>query len=217
MLEELERGPVPATVKHPKTGEPVTVQLSRDAFAEALRVIMYHDHRDIPQLIDNAFQGDYDSLAQKAVERNRALRGSLAFGMLLCVTCAEDIDRITLAAIARETRGTFHGDGRVRRQIEVCRFWPRSTNIGPEYGRPVQSDVPGLFFSGTLDPVTPPRWGAEAAGHFRNGHHVVAPGSHGVAGGCIESIMRAFLERPTAELDTSCVEEMRPAPFRVQK
>ena len=214
VLARLDRAPAKATVQHPVTGKPVQVRLSREAFAEALRIIMYYDHSDVARLILRAYEGDFGPFAQQGMMKNRALRNSLAFGMLLCVTCAEDVARIEPDEIVRETRGTFLGDGRVRRQMEVCRFWPKS-HLPANYGEPVQVDVPVLLLSGALDPVTPPKWGAEAARHLRRGTHVVAPGSHGLSGPCIDGIMRAFLHDPERPVDASCVEALQPGPFRV--
>ncbi len=76
-------------------------------------------------------------------------------------------------------------------------------------------DVPVLLLSGSLDPVTPPRWGAEAASHLSKATHVVAPGSHGLGGPCITQIMKASLQHPDQPLDTSCVENLQPGPFRL--
>jgi pimeloyl-ACP methyl ester carboxylesterase/predicted dehydrogenase len=214
VLACLDREPAEATVRHPVTGEPVQVHLSRAAFAEALRIIMYYDHSDVARLILSAYEGDFDLIAQQGMMHNRALRNSLALGMLLCVTCAEDVARIEPDEIVRETRGTFLGDGRVRRQMEICRFWPKS-QLPANYGEPVQVYVPVLLLSGTLDPVTPPRWGAEAATHLPKATHVVAPGSHGLSGPCIDDIVRAFLDDPQRPVDTSCVEQLQPGPFRI--
>jgi pimeloyl-ACP methyl ester carboxylesterase len=214
VLERLDRKPARVRVQHPVTGELVQVRLSRESFAEALRIIMYQDHSDVARLILLAYEGDFDPIAQQGMMRNRRLRNSIALGMLLCVTCAEDVARIEPEEIVRETRGTFLGDGRVRRQMEICRFWPKS-DLPADYGEPVHVDVPVLLLSGTLDPVTPPKWGAEAARHLPKGTHVVAPGSHGLSGPCIDDMMRAFLDDPERPVDASCVEALEPGPFRI--
>jgi len=214
VMRRLEARPAEATVKHPRTGAATKVRLSRDAFAEGLRVTMYVDSADVPLIIQRAYEGDFDLIAQWSVERARSLRASLAFGMLLCVTCAEDVARIDPDEIEALTRDTYLGDGRVRRQIEICRVWPKS-RLPDDWGAPVSGAMPVLFLSGRADSVTPPRWGAEAARHFPSATHVVAPGAHGVGGPCIDSLMRAFLEDPTRPLDTGCVERMRAEPFRL--
>lgn len=215
VLERLDREPARATVRPLTTGKKERVKVSRAAFGEALRVAMYYDSRDVPLMIHRAHAGDFDDFAQRAIAANRALRESLAYGMLACVTCGEDVARIEPGSVAAETADTFLGDMRVRQQMAICEFWPKS-DVPADFGAPVRSDVPVLILSGTLDPVTPPRFGEEALKHLGNGLHVVVPGSHGVGGPCVESLMREFLDRGTAAgLDTSCVRQMRLPPFNL--
>jgi pimeloyl-ACP methyl ester carboxylesterase len=215
VISRLDREPARTQVTHPQTGGRVDIVLTRNAFAEALRMLMYFDSRRIPYLVDSAWRGDYETFAQLGIDNNRMIRNWIAFGMLLCVTCAEDIPRIEPADIPRLTDGTFLGDARVRGQIAACELWPRG-DIPDDYGNPVTADVPVLLFSGRLDPVTPPEWGERAARNLPQGLHVEAPGSHGVGGACIRGIHEAFLESGTIEgLDTSCVESMREGAFYV--
>ena len=157
IMHKLEAGPVKTTVKHPTTGEPVEVSLSKEAFSDGLRVIMYFDRSQVPYLIDRAARGDFSPFAERAIQSQRGIRSILSLGMLLCVTCAEDLDRITEDMIVTETADTFVGDGRVRRQKAICGFWPRST-LPEDAAAPVTADVPVLLLSGRYDPVTPPRW-----------------------------------------------------------
>ena len=53
---------------------------------------------------------------------------------------------------------------------------------------PVSVEAPVLLFSGTLDPVTGPRWGERAAAHLPNSLHLVVPGAHGVDG--VRAVLR---------------------------
>lgn len=217
VLQRLENDPAKVTVKHPVTGEEVHLLLTRDAFAEALRVIMYYSSRDVPLLIHRAFTGDYDYFAQRGLESNRSIRNMISIGMLLCVTCNEDLPRIDEDAIIRETAGTFLGDVRVRQQKAICDIWPKA-DIPENYTDPVCVSTPVLIFSGTLDPVTPPRWGEEAASHLPNSLHVVAPGYHGLGGPCIESIFQLFLENGSVDnLDTACVDNIHLGKFILAK
>lgn len=217
VMEQLETQSAQTSVTHPVTGEQVPVTLNREAVAEALRVIMYYDPGVVFKLIDQAFNGDFQEIAQRGMERSRALRNSLALGMLLCVTCSEDVARIDLETIGQYTDGTFLGDHRVRQQMAVCEFWPKS-DLPADYGQEVTSDVPVLFLSGQFDPVTPPRFGEMAVKNHSRGLHVVAPGAHGIGGPCIESIMRAVLETGGTEaVDTSCVDAMAEQPFRFER
>ena len=218
ILDRLEQEPAEVEVTHPATKERVTVKLTRAAFAEAVRTIMYSSSSgsQLPYLIHQALLGDYEPFATEGIESNRGIRTSLALGMLLCVTCTEDVARITENEIVEFTSETFLKDDRVRQQMAVCEFWPKS-DIPKNFGEPVSVDVPVLLLSGIFDPVTPPKWGAEAARHLPNSLHLVVPGAHGVRGSCIRSIERQFLEAGSLEnLDTSCTESIQKMQFKVQ-
>jgi pimeloyl-ACP methyl ester carboxylesterase len=215
VLDRLDRQPAPVRVRRPGAADSITVTLSRPAFAEALRVMMYDGQRSrlVPLLIHRAHAGDLGPFAQFAVEASQGIRSVLAFGMLLSVVCPEDIARIDPEEVAGLTTGTGLGDGRVRQQMRVCEEWP-VVDAGEGFGAPVTADVPVLLMSGTLDPVTPASWGEEAARHLPRSVHVIAPGGHGVRGPCINSVERQFLSQADASrLDTSCVRDMSLGPF----
>jgi pimeloyl-ACP methyl ester carboxylesterase len=217
LMTNLEKAPATVSIPHPVTGEDVTVSLSRYAFAEALRTTMYYlpAARDVPLLIHSAYEGDFDVFARVGIASNRGIVDALQFGMLLSVTCPEDVARIAPEEIPRLTDGTFLGETRVRGQIEACSVWPVA-KVPANYGEPVNVETPTLVLSGTIDPVTSVRWGEEAARHLPNGLHVVAPGAHGVGGPCIRSIQQAFLEAASVEgLDIGCVADMELPPFRI--
>jgi pimeloyl-ACP methyl ester carboxylesterase len=217
ILARLDVKPATAVVTHPVSNARVAVTLSREAFLEALRVVMYSGarNRQVPMLIHRAHEGDFTPFAEIGISSERGLRRSLALGQLLSVTCAEDVDRITQREIASIAGGTLAGDGRVRGQKKMCEFWPRSA-VPKNYGDPVSVDVPTLLLSGTLDPVTPPRWGDEAASHLPRSLHLVVPGAHGVGGPCLDGIERRFLDAGTVDrLDVSCSKDIKPARFQL--
>jgi len=77
-------------------------------------------------------------------------------------------------------------------------------------------EVPTLVLSGTIDPVTSPLWGEEAARHLPRSRHVVVPGAHGLDDPCVESLRLEFLDHADVDqLDTACVESMRLPPFEL--
>ena len=219
VLARFDNGPIDVEITDPDSGEPATVQLTREAFVSFLRFQMYYldTTRQVPVLIYRAHAGDFRPFVENAISRNRALDQSIAMGMLMCVTAAEDIARIDPVDIPRLTEGTFPGDGRVRRQMEVCEKWPKSI-LPDDFGAPIKSDVPTLILSGTIDPVTPPRWGEMVAKNFPNSLHIIAPAAHGVGGPCIEKIQREFLDSGSVKgLDVSCVEAMKLPPLYLPK
>jgi len=218
LLQRLDEQPATATVRHPRGGGRETIRVTREAFADGLRVFMYYmpRARRVPLLIHRATQGDFDEVAQEMLQSNMSLASSLQMGMLLSVTCAEDVARIEESDIGPATDGTFLGDVRVRQHMAACETWVRG-EIPEDYGDPVSVDVPVLLFSGTLDPVTGVRWGEEAASHLSNSLHVVMPGAHGVSNRCTRDISRRFLASGTVEeLDISCAADVRLPPFELR-
>src|SRR5262245_59192323 len=219
-LQGLESSPVDVKVHHPQTGNPATVRLGRAEFAEALRVMTYR--RDvatmIPLAIHQAYSGDYRLFAELAMANNYGLRDMLRFGMLLCITCSEDVNRITEDDIVRETKGTFLRDDRVRQQIVACKEWPKSS-LPADFERIRKSNVPALLMSGYYDPATPPRFGEEVArDYLPNSVHLVInlPG-HSPQSECTANLVRDFFENPDlSRLDTSCVKAETIAPFATE-
>jgi pimeloyl-ACP methyl ester carboxylesterase len=209
IVQKLDREPARVQLTPPGGGAPATVHLSRYAFADTIRMMMYgvEGMLNVPLVVHRAHTGDFSLLVQRAVRQRRGVT-DLAHGMLLSTTCAEDVVRIRDDEIPALTAGTFLGADRVRMQKQVCAIWPRG-EVPADDADPVRSDAPVLLLSGSLDPVTPARWADEALRTLPNGRHVVAPGAHGLGGPCISQITRDFLTRgSTKDLDTSCAAEM---------
>jgi pimeloyl-ACP methyl ester carboxylesterase len=219
VMDRLEDGPVDVEIRDPHTGEPVIVELSREAFAEGLRYLLASTvaTRWVPLVIDDAYQGEFGLLAQDLVDTNHFYKDRLAMGMLLSVLCPEDVARVDRGAIEGVAEGTFLGGGRLRQIVTACETWPGG-EIPASYADPIASDVPALLWSGALDPFNAPEWGEEAARHLENGLHVVVPGSHIARGACVDGINRAFLDRGSIDgLDTTCLADVVLPPFVLEK
>jgi pimeloyl-ACP methyl ester carboxylesterase len=173
--------------------------------AEGIRHALYNGDGAFPALVHRAASGDRAPLEQSAIDAEIALAG-LAIGLNLSVTCAEDTPFLEDDAIARETAGTFLGDGRIRSQRAACREWPRGS-VPTDAHEPVRSDIPALLFSGGRDPVTPPEYGDRVAKGFPNSAHIVFPESaHGSLGGCARQILTRFILTASAQnLPIGCV------------
>ena len=219
VMARLAAGPVPAQVMHPETGKETTIQLARGAFVEAVRWQMYEveNARALPLKIHQAAQGDFGPIAQVAVETRRAIPRFLALGMLLSVTCAEDLPYLDPATIEARTRGSFLGDERVRTQLSACGEWPRGT-VPAGHMDPLRTDAPVLMLFGEIDPVTPPEFAARVASGLPNSLQVVVPGgAHGNFDACLERLIHEFLERASVRgLDTSCVAKIEHPPFATE-
>lgn len=81
--------------------------------------------------------------------------------------------------------------------------------------QPVVSEVPALFMSGLLDPITPPEFAATVASDFSNAQVVVHPnGGHAVSvGGCLAGLVVEFVSSPEDAVDSSCLESLSAPTF----
>ena len=211
----LRRTPARVQVKHPVTGAPGEITLTERAFGDAVRVMLYSEQsgRGLPLLLKRARGGDLVPFAQAAVQSGHSFRNGLVMGLLLSVTCPEDLARIRPDEIEAATAGTFTGDHRVRGQFAACQQWPKSS-MPASYFESFVSDVPVVLVSGDLDPVTPPQWGEVMKRSFPNSIHVVIPGAHGSDNECVESIGHHLFEHASVEgVDTSCVAALKNPPF----
>jgi pimeloyl-ACP methyl ester carboxylesterase len=217
VLARLERAPAKLTITNPATGQPLTVEIGRAAFASRVHLLLFSSRlaARLPLLVHQAHEGDWVGFAELAAAFGKAIVDQIDFGMQLSVLCAEDLPFIGEAELDRETRGTFLGPERVRSAKRNCREWPRG-RPAPEVRQPVRSDVPTLLVSGAFDPATPPRFAEEAAAGLRRSRHVVFQGSHIDGQACTSAMAAAFVEAGSPEgLDTSCVSQVRRPPFEL--
>ena len=91
---------------------------------------------------------------------------------------ASGCDPLRLAQIERESQGFFFAPV-VNMAIEGLAKPFKSRILGPEFRQPVQTRVPTLFVSGTLDSNTPPNQAEEVRkGFSRSWHLVLRHGGH---------------------------------------
>lgn len=210
--EVVSQLPVRASLRHPQTGRPVEITVSRGGFASGLRGMLYTPaHASLlPWVVRSAHRGDFSPFAALSLETAAWSTETMSLGLTLSVLCSEDVPRIRDGEAERAVRGTFLGDFEIETWRRMCAPWPR----GP---LPVVDDrparVPVLILSGELDPVTPPRWGEVMKRHFPGALHVVVPGAaHNTSmSGCVPDLIARFLERET--IDASCVRKIRRPPF----
>ena len=217
LLARLGREPARVEYSPPANSAPVTVQIQRDIFAEKIRTLLYSPAgaAKVPLLVHSAANGDFGPFLKETMQDRF---GSLADGMYLSVTCAEDVPFIDQAEAAQANAGNPFGNYRVEQQTRACGLWPRGT-IPDGYHEPVSADVPVLIVSGKLDPVSPPERGEEVARQLPNSRHIVIThGAHILDGltnvECIDDLMLEFLAKGHArDLDTKCVERIEQPPF----
>ncbi len=217
VLARLRQGPVRARVRHPVTAAQTEVDLTEEAFVDAVRVTMYSGERgrEVPFLLAQANAGGFDSLAETTINAIRGMYAGAPFGLYYAVTCNEFVNRIQSEEVEPATRGSYLGSWRVKHQMASCQVWPK-TILPTDYFEPFRSDVPVLLISGDTDPASPPRWGEEVHSFLPNSVHLVVPGGHVPITPCTDSIANAmFRSGSTKGLDLGCLAGLRPAPFKL--
>ena len=207
VLEGLDR-PRVVTLRHPRTGIPVTVTLSRDAVAELVRVALYAttDAARLLQTLRHAALGDFGPLAAQYAHSARMSTDDMALGFTLSVLCSEDVPQSAAAALPDDESSTFLGHGYSDGWRRRCRGWPLGAPI--DIDRTAVSGAPALILSGLHDPVTPPSAGEAMARHFANATHIVVPGAAHNASftGCATRLIATFLEHGRLdETEAECV------------
>lgn len=190
--------------------------ITSGVLVERLRDALYSESiaAYIPMIVHRAVHGDSQPLARLVTVLSQQIPGSLATGMFLSVTCAEDVAFTTLRQADEESATTFLGDARFREAQAACRVW----DVKPadrSFLDPIRSDVPVLMISGEDDPATPPRYGAEALRYLPNGRQVIVPGAgHFTSSNCVDAIKRQFLnDYDVRTLDVNCLKAAQPLPF----
>jgi len=217
VLGRLAKSSVPSEVRHPTTGERLTVQVSRDLFAGVLRFLLYDTRlaARVPAAIHAAHEGDFEGIVQFAVRFADQLGGLIHGGAALSAFCSEDVTRFSKEQIEMASKGSFLGARLVLNLKRACDDWP-TEDLPEDFYAPVSFDGPALLVSGDLDPVTPAGWAAQAAEHLpRSRHVIIAEAAHALGPlSCIHDILARFFDAGSVEgLDTSCVERIRRPAF----
>jgi pimeloyl-ACP methyl ester carboxylesterase len=198
--------------------DPLTDEVREDTLTPAVVAGVVRLYAYVPQLAAMLPR----SLAEAAAGRPEVLMAqgrmienlvgeSIAMGMGLSVTCAEDADRLR---VDPTDAGTVMGTDFVAGILAQCEVWPKGRRPA-DFNEPVRSDRPVLLLSGEFDPVTPPRYGEAVLRHLPAGRHLVAGGvGHNViVAGCAPRLLGRFVAMADAQgLDATCLDRLAPPP-----
>ncbi len=208
----LNAEPVTITVPDPATQTPLAALINGDELYGAVFRMLYSTDLLplLPQGIAAAADGDYGALASYLL-LNLLSETLISRGMFLSVQCYEDAAFDPPDALATSSAAYPRLESFLRRGGDLGALCPRAWAVGaadPVENEPISSDVPTLLISGEYDPVTPPAWGALAAATLPNSTHVVIPNaSHDAfTTDCGAALALAFVNDPSAALDTACAE-----------
>jgi len=215
LFKQLRAEPQQITIINPVSGVVQEMHLTADTLGVAIRFLSYSSATQalIPLLVHEALTtGDLSRLASQATLVMTGLNEMLARGMELSVICTEDYPFMDL--------DTDYGDtlmGNLFQEIIQlqCNVWPRG-EVADDFHEPVSSELPVLLLSGERDPVTPPSYATKTAETFPNSLNLVARGqAHSVMSNvCLRNITTDFIDKGSVDdLDSTCVENIEPAPF----
>jgi pimeloyl-ACP methyl ester carboxylesterase len=217
--DRLAGHPVWVDLTDPTSGEPYRLQFTTSHLAMVLRLASYTPELAalLPLDLHEAdASGNFTPLAGQFLLIDRVYGDSIAEGMNDTVVCSEDVPFYSLDAQQRaELAKTFLGTSQLDGLQAICRVWPRGP-VDPDFHQPLHSDVPALLLSGSNDPVTPPRYAAQAARGFAHGLSLVMPGfGHGqLTDPCMAEVMAQFVRSASLPgLDTACTRRLSPLPF----
>jgi pimeloyl-ACP methyl ester carboxylesterase len=215
----LDAGPVTVRLPDPVTAESREVAFTGGHLALAARLLIYSDQTAalLPLFIHEAqATGNLAPLAAQAEMILGQLEDALAYGMHNAVVCSEDLPYLDVDGVDRQALGsTFLGTAMLDGLLAMCEVWPGGV-VDEDLKAPLRSQVPALLLSGEFDPVTPPAYAAAAAPGFADHAQVTFRGQGHIQLGlrCAQTLVRRFLDAGTAAgLDTSCADDVDPAPF----
>ncbi|HEY8026313.1 MAG TPA: alpha/beta fold hydrolase [Burkholderiaceae bacterium] len=209
LLARVNGGEVKLDFYHPRTARRVQMQMAPARFLQTVRTALYSadSANRLPFLIDSADKGNWNPfVAQMYSVSDFSLEGP-AIGLMLSVTCAEDIARVTPAIIADEEHNSFLAGRELKLMSRLC----QSMDVPAiPYSEPAMISAPTLLLSGALDPVTPP-YRAQSAAKLMNHaqQFVVTNASHIVSqAGCAPRLLREFIDHPDQPLAAECLKDI---------
>ena len=223
-VERLDADPVDIVITNPFTKESYPALLTGDGLFGLIFQLLYETVilPDLPQLIYEASQGDFDTINR--IQGALIAQSSVSSrGMMFSVQCNEELAFSSLEefevvlADYPDLAGFFEDSIVGEITYSVCETWDSGQAAAIE-NEPVVSDVRTLVMAGEYDPITPPSWGERAAETLQNGHFFEYPAvGHGasVVEGCPREMLLAFIQDPATTPDDSCISEMVALSFAV--
>ena len=126
-----------------------------------------------PALFYRASKGDFTNAAQVWLNESRRGIGS---AMSYMMDCASGQTAARRALIEKEAKITLLEDIANFPYPAVCEAW-QAPDLGDAFRAPLQSDIPVLFISGTLDARTPVSNAEEYRKGFTNSTHMIIEGA----------------------------------------
>ncbi|MEW5902027.1 MAG: alpha/beta hydrolase [Acidobacteriota bacterium] len=171
IANRLEKEPAAVEVSDQATQQKVKIVVGRFDFQLFLASFAGRVARlkTLPATLFAMSQGDFTGLAQLSLA---ARRESIGSAMSFLMDCSSGASAERSERIQREAKGSPAGAVIDFPFPEVCEAWA-APDLGAAFRSPVQSLVPILFISGSLDGRTPVTNAEEVRRGFPNSHHLI--------------------------------------------
>lgn len=173
VLKKLEREPITVSVYDGMTNERRELPIGPFGLQLVLRLDIGdgNDFPVFPRLLHSIDQGDPSLLQWFIAKRySQFNQGVSAMSNMFDLSSWASAER--LARIRAETPECLLGPAVNLGMLETHEAWG-APDLGADFRAPIESDVPLLIFSGTLDSNTPPVQAEEVLSGFTNGTHIV--------------------------------------------
>ena len=171
----------------------------------------------LPWLIDRASKGDWDPITKGILDGARDADTDLSLGLLLSITCSDDLPFVREEEVAAASRNTFLEDWRLRQQQAACKLWPHSV-ASASSREPLHTKIPTMLVTGDSDGGTPPWFTEHATPGFQNRVEVIMRNrGHTEWAPCVETLYQRFLNQRSAQgLDASACSHLSRPPFKTK-
>lgn len=173
ILARLDKEPALVAITDQRTKQKIEIPVGKFGFQFILKMDL-GDASDLPifpALLATTDRGDYSILSRFVERRYNQFGGGLSV-MTLVMDAASGMTRDRAARITREARGALLGDA-MNFPFPEINDVAGNPDLGDAFRGPVRTQVPTLFFSGTLDNNTPPEQADEVRRTFKTSTHVV--------------------------------------------
>ena len=172
VVTKLDREPATIDVTDPATKKKVKVVISGFLFRQLLNNLYGTDALPyFPYIFHAASKDDYSVITYLLFDS----RGSLGSAMAYMMDCSSGVSLGRQRKEQAENGDLLFSDINFP-LMEVCEAWG-NPDLGNTFRSPVESNVPVLFISGTLDAKTPVSNAEEIKRGFPNGVHLIIDGA----------------------------------------
>lgn len=212
VVERLNAEPLPVVVHG------VDVEITGNDVVAGLGQLMKDDQNIpiIPGFIGALYNEQYGVIESYANMLTPIPDPLNPIGAYFSMRCTDSILAVTpedFTSAVQEIHPAFRAgfQRRLDKEIAQCIAWGARVP-SPEDRRPAVSDVPTLIISGALDPFSSQEWLDSTLATLSNGHGVMLPYHmhYVIQNSCAANMLIAFINDPNAEVDVSCVENIRP-------